>query len=419
MLQGLAALSSLDQQEPERRRASRPSRSSTPHQLGKTKAMTSASRFGSERSACPSRREIDGKAQRPLRPIDEDSEMQADDDREPPASNRAGPHNACDMTLDDFEVGRPLGNGKFGRVYLARTKRDKYIVALKVLRKSQLEKNGVEHQVSGRSRSRTHLVHKNILRTSVFHGRRGRQLNDSPRRRRGGSTHLRRPAREPVDRCEPPDPTPARDEKRIYKSTPPRLYARLTAKSRFAAARYVLEMGAVHLPGYCHQKHVIHRDIKPENLLLGLNGELKIADFRLVRARAFAKKQDAEGTLDYLPPEPGRGARLRREGGLVVARRPLLEQLLLAPFDAPGKTATFKRISAVDLNFPAYVSAGARDLITRLLAKDPKSAVPVGGRRAMTVDRAQDEPGPGPRRCPRSPRPLFQDEVSVVGADRS
>ena len=30
---------------------------------------------------------------------------------------------------------------------------------------------------------------------------------------------------------------------------------------------------------YCHSKHVIHRDIKPENLLLGINGELKIADF--------------------------------------------------------------------------------------------------------------------------------------------
>lgn len=30
---------------------------------------------------------------------------------------------------------------------------------------------------------------------------------------------------------------------------------------------------------YCHKKKVIHRDIKPENLLLGLQGELKIADF--------------------------------------------------------------------------------------------------------------------------------------------
>lgn len=28
-----------------------------------------------------------------------------------------------------------------------------------------------------------------------------------------------------------------------------------------------------------HSKHVIHRDVKPENLLLGMNGELKIADF--------------------------------------------------------------------------------------------------------------------------------------------
>jgi aurora kinase len=30
---------------------------------------------------------------------------------------------------------------------------------------------------------------------------------------------------------------------------------------------------------FLHKEKVIHRDIKPENLLLGINGDLKIADF--------------------------------------------------------------------------------------------------------------------------------------------
>ena len=47
-------------------------------------------------------------------------------------------------SLNDFEIGKPLGRGKFGSVYLAREKRSKYIVALKVLQKSQLLKAGVD-----------------------------------------------------------------------------------------------------------------------------------------------------------------------------------------------------------------------------------------------------------------------------------
>jgi hypothetical protein len=35
-------------------------------------------------------------------------------------------------TLADFEIGKPLGRGKFGDVYLAREKKSKFIVALKV-----------------------------------------------------------------------------------------------------------------------------------------------------------------------------------------------------------------------------------------------------------------------------------------------
>ena len=34
--------------------------------------------------------------------------------------------------LSDFEIGKPLGRGKFGNVYLARERKSKFIVALKV-----------------------------------------------------------------------------------------------------------------------------------------------------------------------------------------------------------------------------------------------------------------------------------------------
>lgn len=35
-------------------------------------------------------------------------------------------------TLQDFDIGRPLGRGKFGSVYLAREKKSKFVVAIKV-----------------------------------------------------------------------------------------------------------------------------------------------------------------------------------------------------------------------------------------------------------------------------------------------
>lgn len=54
---------------------------------------------------------------------------------------------------------------------------------------------------------------------------------------------------------------------------------------------------------YCHAKHVIHRDIKPENLLLGLKGDLKIADFGWSVHAPNSRRKTMCGTLDYLPPE--------------------------------------------------------------------------------------------------------------------
>ena len=49
--------------------------------------------------------------------------------------------------INDFEIGRPLGRGKFGHVYLAREKKSKFVVSLKVLYKRQLLKSDITHQL--------------------------------------------------------------------------------------------------------------------------------------------------------------------------------------------------------------------------------------------------------------------------------
>ena len=40
-----------------------------------------------------------------------------------------------------------MGKGKFGNVFLAREKKSKFIVALKILKKKQLVQSKVEHQL--------------------------------------------------------------------------------------------------------------------------------------------------------------------------------------------------------------------------------------------------------------------------------
>lgn len=56
---------------------------------------------------------------------------------------------------------------------------------------------------------------------------------------------------------------------------------------------------------YCHKRRVLHRDLKPQNLLIGQQGELKLADFGLARAKSIPTKTYSNEvvTLWYRPPD--------------------------------------------------------------------------------------------------------------------
>jgi len=65
--------------------------------------------------------------------------------------------------IDDFEIGKKLGSGRFGRAYLVRKKQNDFICVLKIMCKSMIRKNNFEMQIRQEIEIQSHLSHKNIL----------------------------------------------------------------------------------------------------------------------------------------------------------------------------------------------------------------------------------------------------------------
>lgn len=106
----------------------------------------------------------------PLKDNSETSSSNHHSTKPPSANNTKEETKGRRWTLADFDIGKPLGKGKFGNVYLAREKQSKFVVALKVLFKSAIKDFNNEHQVRREIEIQSHLRHNNILRMyGYFH----------------------------------------------------------------------------------------------------------------------------------------------------------------------------------------------------------------------------------------------------------
>mmetsp|Transcript_24499 Transcript_24499/g.61634 ORF Transcript_24499/g.61634 Transcript_24499/m.61634 type:complete len:436 (+) Transcript_24499:70-1377(+) len=262
-------------------------------------------------------------------------------------------------TIEDFDVGKLLGRGKFGNVYLARERLTGFIVALKILHKSQLLKHKVTDNLRREILIQSHLRHENILRLYTYFYDEEKVYLALECANRGELYHV------------------------LGK------YERLDEK---LAAHYFRQM--VLAIQACHDKHVIHRDIKPENILVsdaadGSGDVLKLADFGWsVHLESDSDRRETLcGTLDYLSPEMVRKQQ-HAFGVDIWALGILLYEFLYGrpPFERRATETmseterTFKSIVEEDIAFHTedgedVASESAKDLIRKFLRKKAEERI--------------------------------------------
>ena len=133
-----------------------------------------------------------------------------------------------------------------------------------------------------------------------------------------------------------------------------------------------------------HNSGIIHRDLKPSNLMLSTDGSVKLADFGV--AQVFASQKltvtgGIVGTAEYMSPEQAKGQRATKKSDLYSLGAVMYVMLTGRP-PFSGKTsldvihkhqfATFDRPSLYVTEIPRQLE----EIVCKLLEKDPDNRYP-------------------------------------------
>ena len=127
---------------------------------------------------------------------------------------------------------------------------------------------------------------------------------------------------------------------------------------------------------YLHSLGIVHRDLKPENLLLTENNLLKIIDFGLSNyhnANSDSLLETPCGSPCYASPEMVSGLRYDGYKIDIWSCGIILFAMLCGylPFEDKDNEKLFNKILKCKIKLPEYLSDEAKDMILKILVKDP------------------------------------------------
>lgn len=257
------------------------------------------------------------------------------------------PTHSKPVSIDDFELLKVLGKGSYGKVMQVKKKDTQKIYALKAIRKSYI-----------------------IAKSEVIHTLAERTI---------------------LARIDCPFIVPMK----FTFQTSEKLYLVLTcinggelfhhlqnegtfglSRARFYTAELLIALETL------HNMDVIYRDLKPENILLDSQGHIALCDFGLCKLnmKDNEKTQTFCGTPEYLAPEVLLGQGYTKAIDWWTLGVLLYEMLTgLPPYYDENVKTMYKKILQSPLVFPDGFDPEAKDLLKRLLNRDPKRRLGANG----------------------------------------
>lgn len=253
-----------------------------------------------------------------------------------------------------FEILEVLGQGTFGKVFKVKKKDTGLIYAMKVLKKSVLARN---------KHLKYAITECNVLKKA-----------DHP-----FIIRLHFSFQTPdylymiLDYCPNGDLSIHLNQKQIFEEN----------EARFFIAEVILAMD------YLHKQDILYRDLKPENILVCEDGHIKMADFGLAKEGVNDKKKAKSfcGSPAYLPPEM-LGTRGVGKAADIYQLGAVLYELLvgLPPYYTENIKKLYENIRGANLQIPNYLSPSAKNILRKLLHKDPKQRIGVKNKEEIKND---------------------------------